>query len=86
MSEEATTHAEDSAATDCSPPVAIVREFTSGYVAGIGNDPCRIRFREVDHWIAGWEAGRKHRPVKNAAIDDYLVSVGLPPQNTVSVV
>ena len=78
--------AEHSAATDCSSPLAIVREFTAGYVAGIGNDPCRIRFREVDHWNAGWEAGRKDRPVKNAAIDAYLVLVGLPPQSTVSVV
>ena len=77
---------EGSAALHCSSPLEIVKEFTAGYCAGIGNDPCRLRFREVDHWIAGWEAGRKDRVVKNSAIDAHLISIGLSPQNTVSVV
>jgi len=67
-------------------PYEIIKEFAEGYLEGMGTSPCRPRSNDVDHWIAGWQAGRKDRQTKNTAIDVYLLSIGLPKQRMVSVV
>jgi len=63
--------------TSRSSPYEIIKEFSEGYLEGIGTGPCRLRFKTVDHWISGWEAGRKDRQTKNTAIDVYLVSINM---------
>lgn len=59
----------------------IHREFTRGYVAAINVDPRQLS--ESDHWLAGWDAGYAARKQKNEALDAYLVSIGMKPQNQI---
>jgi hypothetical protein len=55
----------------------IAKEFTAGYVAAL--IPATKELTESNHWLAGYDAGYRAREAKNAAINEYLGSIGLKP-------
>lgn len=56
----------------------VMKRFTAGFVEGIRPGPCDDS--QDEHWQAGYLAGYKMRPVRSAALDEYLVSTGREPQ------
>lgn len=54
------------------------RQFSEGFAAAVLPRP-----REPDkgpHWLAGYDAGYAYRAAKNEKLNEYLISIGKPPQ------
>lgn len=57
----------------------VMKKWSEGFSAGIA---VVWPYEQLDceHWQAGYLAGYKARPIKNAALDEYLISTGREPQ------
>lgn len=63
----------------------IMREFVRGYCFGLDSS-LEQPIHPSQHWLAGWQAGYKERPHKNAALDRYLESIGQERQAVIEIV
>lgn len=56
----------------------IMRDFVDGFVAALR--PSAIDNTKSEHWHAGYAAGYQLKAEKHRLLDEYLVSIGEPPQ------
>lgn len=63
----------------------VMKQFSEGFIAGIGMTGNANDQTKSEHWHAGYLAGYRNRKVRNECLNEYLISTGREPQAVVRI-